>query len=759
MRAADEGAAPAERECTLEGVVDRLVHVSLDGYTVAVLAVSEHDMAKVAGTSLLGVQPGETVRVTGHWAENARHGSTFRVDTCERVLPATVHAIRRYLGSGLVRGIGTTLADAIVGHFGEDTLQVIDRTPRRLLDVHLIGPARLATITAAWAEQRAIREVMVFLQGVGVSPTLAVRIHKQLGEQALRVVRKEPYRLVEEVHGIGFATADAIALQVGVPEQSIERMKAAVLHTLEQARLDGNCFLPRDELLTEVGRLVGQDGELVRAGLEGLRRKRKVLVELLPLNEDRQYAVFLKRLHQAEVALADGVLRLLRTPSQLPGRTRFLQPDGVQHAGDADQPLLHPSQQEAVQMALTQTVSILTGGPGCGKSLTVRRIARLARSAGAAVTLAAPTGRAAKRLTELTGMPAMTVHRLVNPRLDTEDDGGLFDLADPRQADLIVVDEASMLDLWLAEALVASVPEGAHLLLVGDVDQLPSVGPGRVLWELLRVPEIPAVRLTHVFRQGEGSKITENANKVRCGEMPRSKDEFWFIEVEDPEHIANETVDIATRRIPQAFHVDPRDVQVLCPGKSKQAGALNISRRIQDKLNPSAASRPEHWADQRAFRLGDKVMHIRNDYNKGRNGVFNGSAGVITDVMPEARSVEVTLDEGETINYDFDELDDLIHGYAITVHRAQGSEYPYVVVPLATSAGGLLLRRNLLYTAITRAKKLIVLVGQRDALRAAVNRKGGRRHTALGYRFAEACQRPLPPGSPDDADDDQLTAF
>jgi exodeoxyribonuclease V alpha subunit len=699
-----------------EGVVDRLIYVGADGYTVAILTTGERSETKIGGTVLHGLQPGETVRVDGDWTNSG----TLKVDECERVLPATVHAIRRYLGSGLVRGIGRKLADAIVDTFGPDTLDVIDREPRRLMEVHQIGRDRMAKIIAAWADQRAVREVMVFLQGVGVSPALAVRIHRKLGEQSLHVVRNEPYRLVEEVWGIGFATADTIALAAGIPEQSPERMQAAVLHTLLQARtMGGHCFLPVTEVLTHTTAMVAQDEELIRTALHALRRRRKVVQEQIGGRE----VVFSAHLHQQETMLADNVMRLLGTPSSLPGKPKL------------DSPELDDTQRQALEMALTNTVSILTGGPGCGKSFTVRHIATTAKAAGAKITLAAPTGRAARRLSELTGMPAMTVHRMLGRNAEPEDDGGLFDVNDPLSADLIVVDESSMLDVGLADALVDKIPAGAHLLLVGDVDQLPSVGPGSVLRDLLDVPDIPRTHLTRVYRQGAGSGITANAVSVRDGVVPVNNPEFWFVPAEEPKDIAETVVDIATRRLPAAYGIEPNKVQVLCPGRARDVGALHIGRLLQDVLNPHRDGDPQYWSDDRAFRVGDRVMPIRNNYDKGRNGVFNGTAGTVTALSLEDRLLEVTLEDGEAVEYDFDELEELAHGYAITVHRSQGSEYPYVVVPLSTSAGMLLLRRNLLYTAITRAKAMVVLVGQPKALRIAVEQTGGRRNTALTWRF------------------------
>jgi exodeoxyribonuclease V alpha subunit len=749
--------ALVDEQRVVEGVVQRLVHVGLDGYTVAIVAVNDVEEVKIAGTVLRGLQPGETIRVLGDRGTRTSHHGTIRVTECERVLPATVHAIRCYLGSGLVKGIGRKLADAIVGRFAENTLTVIEDSPKKLLEVHLIGPGRLAKIMAGWAEQRAVREVMIFLQGAGVSPSLAVRIHKRLGSETLQVVQKEPYRLVEEVHGIGFLNADKIAVAVGLPLQSPERLKAALLHVLEEAQNKaGHCFVTYGTLLDEAAKLVGQDPELVRSALHQLRKKRKVVIESAP-EHDVDPVVFPARLHRSETALAGDLLRLLHAPSRLSARPRVA--ELVRAAlDDGDNDELDPRQREAVRMALTRPVSILTGGPGCGKSFTLRTIAERVRQCGAKVTLAAPTGRAAKRLVELTGLPAMTVHRLVRPRPDLDSEVSLFDDTDPIQADLIVVDEVSMLDLRLADELVAKIPDGCHLLLVGDTDQLASIGPGCVLRDLLNVPGIPSVRLEQVYRQGPGSSISAGANQVRRGRKPAIGGEFWFVPVEDPSAVPDVVVDIATRRLPVKYDLNPQDVQILCPGKGKDAGALNIGRLVQDKLNPHGEGQPQHWTDDRAFRVGDKVMPIRNNYEKGRNGVFNGSAGTITALRMDNRCLDVELDDGEVVTYDFDELDDLAHAYAITVHRSQGSEYDYVVLALSGAAGRFLLQRNLVYTAITRAKTMVVIVGSERALQRAIQNKAEPRNTRLATRFGEASDQGHPTLPPTD-EDGQISAF
>ncbi len=700
----------------MEASVEQLVYVREDEYTVARMSADDVPHFVAAGRALAGIQPGETVDLSGEWAEHHRHGRRFTVTACERVVPSTVRAIQLYLGSGLVRGIGPRLAQAIVGHFGEATLTVIDTAPGRLTEVLNIGPARQGQIVEAWREQKEIAALMVVLQGFGVSPLLAAKIFQVYGTESAEIVRTDPYQLIGRVRGIAFTTADRIALQSGVPASSPQRIKAALLDRLEGAAArGGHCFLSMTALLTQTAELVEQDQDRIRPMIDALTAERRVVVEAGP----DQLVVYGKELHSREVKLAEQLARLCQARSTLPMR-----------AFKEDQ-TLHDDQRAAVNMALTSTVSILTGGPGCGKSHTVRVIAATARAMGGRVTLTAPTGKAAKRLSELTGLPAMTVHRMLAHQPDPD---ALFDQV-PAQADLIVVDEASMLDLHLATRLSSAVPSGSHLLLVGDSDQLPSIGPGSVLADLLRVEEIPRVRLTHVFRQADGSGIIRNAHRIRAGRLPATPGGggFWFEELDDPEAVAERVVHLATVAIPRKQGVEPGQVQVLCPMRKGSAGTAELGRKLQERLNPAAAGRPEHWYGTSAFRVGDRVMPIRNNYDKG---VFNGETGTVTGITPEQRLVEILIDDGDTVTYGFDELDDLTHAYAISVHRSQGSEYPFVVAPIVAESGGIMLRRRLLYTLVTRARSWVVLVGERKALELAVARLGDRRNTGLTRRLA-----------------------
>lgn len=729
----ESGSAP---EVQLEAAVERLIFVRADEYTVARLVSDGQGEFTAAGAALAGVQPGSVVLLSGRWAQHSRFGTQLSVAACECVLPSHIRGIRMYLGSGLIRGIGPNLAAAIVEHFGADTLKVIDADPERLTEVNGIGGVRKDRIVASWIGQKVIRDLMVVLQGFGISPLMAAKIYTEFGADSLAVVREDPYRLIEKVRGIGFAVADKIALASGVAEQDPKRLRAALTDRLDAARRDGHCYVNHTRLLLDAARLVGQDRDLVRIELDQLAAQRAVVVEPDP-DPDPDDAgagppptvVFAKTLHNTERSLAAAITKLLHAHSDVPAGARRRA-----ETLDADHPGLHEGQQAAVRMALTHTVSVLTGGPGCGKSHTVKTIAQIVKACGGRVTLAAPTGKAAKRLSELAGMPAMTVHRLVADLPDADPDA-LFDDS-PLMADLIVVDEASMLDVFLGLKLARQVPPGTHLLLVGDVDQLPSIGPGSVLKDLLRVPDVPRTGLTHVFRQGDGSSITANAHLIRAGRMPNPRtSEFWFDEVEDPARAADRIVEIATVRIPATHAVPPSEVQVLSPTRRGVTGTVELGRRLQERLNPADPDKNEHWAGASVFRIGDKVMPIRNDPNKGSAGVFNGTTAVVSGLDPQSRTVQLRTDDGDFAVYDFEELDDLLHAYAISVHRSQGSEYPYVVAPLTTETGPLMLYRNLLYTLVTRARKLVVLVGQRRALEIAVHNAGRDRNTALAQRL------------------------
>jgi exodeoxyribonuclease V alpha subunit len=745
--AAQSGAVQAPL-ATLEAVLERVTYANEEtGYTVARVATPRaSDLVTVVG-ALLGAQPGESLRLRGRWRSHPQYGRQFEVASFETVLPATIQGIRRYLGSGLIKGIGPRMAERIVDHFATDTLRVIEQEPGRLLEVHGLGPKRTERIGAAWEEQKAIKEVMLFLQGVGVSTSIAVRIYKTYGDEAIQTVRQTPYKLAADVWGIGFKTADTIATSLGIPHDSPERVKAGLQFALSEASDGGHCFLPAERLVQQAAGILGVDTALVQACLEDLVAEEGVVREQVhaPAAGDRGQlgegpatvpAVYLVPFHRAEVALAGGLGRLLRASTdRLAAFQRVDWPAVLGWLDGRTGAALAPEQAAAVRLALTERVAVLTGGPGCGKSFTVRAVVALARAKGARVVLAAPTGRAAKRLAELAGMPAATLHRLLQLRPGGD---AAFDRDRPLEADLVVVDEASMLDVLLANKLVKAIAPGAHLLLVGDVDQLPSVGAGEVLRDLLGSGAVPSVRLTRVFRQAAQSGVVANAHRVNAGQFPQTRGlaDFFLFAQEDTDLVADLVVDVVANRIPRRFALDPRrEVQVLCPMHRGAAGAGVLNERLQQVLTPARPGLPERRAGGRVYRVGDKVMQVRNNYDKGQAGVFNGSVGVITGLSVDDQELQVLLDEDEQVGYGFDELDELTHAYAVSIHRAQGSEYPCVVVPVTMSAWTML-QRNLLYTAITRAKRLVVLVGSRRALAKAVRTEGaGRCYTALAERL------------------------
>jgi exodeoxyribonuclease V alpha subunit len=581
---------------------------------------------------------------------------------------------------------------------------------------------------------------MVFLQGVGVSTSIAVRIYKKYGDESIEVVRKEPYRLAADVWGIGFKTADTIAQAVGIPHDSPERVKAGLQYTLSQATDSGHCFLPAEQLVAEAVKILDVPATLATGCLNALVGEDGVVRQTLPGRDgEPAEAIYLVPFHRAEQSLAGTLLSLLQDRAErMPSFADVDWAKALSWLKTRTGTDLAPGQEQAVKLALTSKVAVLTGGPGCGKSFTVRSIVELAAAKNAKVLLVAPTGRAAKRLAELTGQPAATVHRLL--KLQPGGDAS-YDRDNPLDVDLLVVDEASMLDLILANKLVKAVPPGAHLLLVGDVDQLPSVGAGEVLRDLLAADPIPRVRLTQVFRQAADSGVVTNAHRINAGRPPvlQGMRDFFLFACDDTEQAAALTVEVACTRIPAKFGLDPRrDVQVLAPMHRGPAGAGALNILLQQHLTPTRDGMPERRAGGRVFRVGDKVTQIRNNYDKGQAGVFNGTVGVITALDTDEQQLTVRTDEDESIDYDFDELDELAHAYAMTIHRSQGSEYPAVVIPITTSAW-MMLQRNLLYTAVTRAKQLVVLVGSRRALAAAVRTVGaGRRHTALTHRLTRA---------------------
>jgi exodeoxyribonuclease V alpha subunit len=708
---------------TLEGVLERITyHNEENGYTVAKLTPDGQDYEVAVIGNMLGVSVGEHVRLQGEWTVHGQYGRQFKVESYASVLPATAAGMEKYLGSGLIKGVGPVTAKRIVRKFGADTLSVIDEEPERLHEVLGVGPKRVRLIKAAWQEQRQIREVMVFLQSNGVSPALAVRIYKQYGDGAAAVVKNDPYRLARDVFGIGFITADKIARNLGIAPDAPERVAAGVAYTLSQKADNGHVYVPQRELVEESAKLLDVPPPLAAAAIESLRQDEQVHVEPLAgatgLAEER--AVYLTPFYYGEVGVAGRLRRLLEAAAdRLFVFRSFDWPQALAVMQRETRLQLTAKQQEAVRTALIERVTVLTGGPGTGKTTCLLTAIRLLEAARRSYVLASPTGRAAKRLSEATGRPAKTIHRL----LEFSPGGGFTfqrNEENPLDVDMVIVDEASMLDLLLANHLLKAISPGAHLLFVGDIDQLPPIGAGNVLRDVIDSGAASVVRLDVIFRQAAGSYIIENAHRINQGRMPewsaeRSQD-FFLFQTDDPQRAADLAVELVHERIPRKFGIPPAGIQVLSPMHRGEVGVGALNERLQATLNPPTSQKPERRLGGRIFRLGDRVMQMRNNYDKD---VYNGDLGQITALDLEEQVLTVRIDD-RSVPYDFLELDELVHAYAVSVHKAQGSEFPAVVVPLMTQHY-MMLQRNLLYTAVTRAKRLVVLVGTPRAIAIAVN--------------------------------------
>jgi exodeoxyribonuclease V alpha subunit len=729
----------------LVGSVERITYYNEEnGYTVAqVIPEGRAYTVTVVGT-LMEVSPGESLRLHGEWSNHPRYGRQFQVERYTTVLPATAAGIEKYLGSGLIKGIGPVTARRIVRRFKLDTLRIIEEEPARLREVLGVGKKRVDMIQAAWEEQKAIKEVMIFLQSHNVSTSHAVKIYKTYGDASIDVVRSDPYRLARDIHGIGFLTADKIAREMGLAHDSPQRVEAGIAYTLSQMADDGHVYAPQGELVHESMQILDVAPELIVTGVETLAAGQQVRVEYPTadfqpalegpaIHEDR--AVYLPPFYHSEVGVANRLRMILKVEGSRLAFYRQADLDGVfEHLATEGRLALNEGQRQAVQMALTHKVAVLTGGPGTGKTTAIRTVIRLLQAKGFRYALAAPTGRAAKRLAEATGREAKTIHRLLEfkPRQGMQ---FLRNEENPLEADMVIVDEASMLDLLLTNHLLKAVHQESHLLLVGDVDQLPSVGAGNVLRDIIDSGVAAVVRLTEIFRQAEGSLIVENAHRINRGALPLlSKDatDFFLFPAEDAERAADLVVDLVTTRIPRKFGLDPlEDIQVLSPLYRGAAGVAELNRRLQEALNPASERKPERRQGSQVIRLGDRVMQLRNNYDKE---VFNGDMGRVVrlDVVDQVVAVRI---DGRDVPYDFADLDELVHAYAVSVHKSQGSEYRAVVIPVLTQHY-VMLQRNLLYTALTRAKELVVLVGTRQAIAIAVrNNQITERHTALDVRL------------------------
>ncbi len=687
-----------------------------NGYCVLrVKARGQRDLVTVVGHAA-AIAAGEFVTATGWWVTDREHGLQFKATRLSATQPTTVEGIEKYLASGMIRGIGPVYARKLVRAFGEAVFDAIEQAPARLREVAGIGPKRAERIVAGWADQKAIREIMLFLHANGVGTSRAVRIFKTYGQEAVAIITENPYRLARDIRGIGFRTADQVAAKLGIAKEAMIRVRAGLSYGLSEAIGDGHCGLPVDELTRTTAELIEVDPGLIRQALDLELADGELVADTV----DGAGCVFLAGLHRAEKAIAE---RLRDLAAGRPPWPPIDVEKAIPWVEGRTGLTLAQSQREALRLAVSSNVLVITGGPGVGKTTIVNSILKVLRAKDVRVALCAPTGRAAKRLTESTGLDARTVHRLLEADPKT---GGFKRLEDnPLDCDLLVVDETSMVDVPLMRALLRAMPRNAALFIIGDVDQLPSVGPGQVLADVIASGAVPVICLTEVFRQAAASRIVTNAHRINRGEMPEltspEGSDFYFVEAAEPEDAARKLLSVITDRIPARFGLDPiRDVQVLCPMNRGGLGARALNVDLQRALNPPGEQRVERFGW--TFGPGDKVMQVVNDYQRD---VFNGDLGIVGAIDQENGTLTVGFD-GREVEYAFGELDELVLAYATTIHKSQGSEYPAVVIPLVTQHYAML-ARNLLYTGVTRGKRLVVLVGQRKALGIAVRNGGTRR--------------------------------
>jgi exodeoxyribonuclease V alpha subunit len=726
---------------SLQGVVERLTyHSEQSGYTVARLkAPRTSELVTITG-NFATIQPGQTLQLQGTWKDHPKFGPQFQVTQYRETKPATITGIEKYLGSGLIKGVGPVTARRIVAHFGLETLEIIEHQIDRLVEVPGIAHKRVKLIQAAWVTQKAIKEVMLFLQSHGVSTTYAVKIYKQYGDAAIATVTHNPYQLATDVYGIGFVTADAIARNLGIAPGSEFRYRAGTLHVLGEAAEDGHCFLPGDELVDRVvKRLAIADHQPNPEQVSGLMQQMVVDQELIrtptPIAALNQLGYYAPPFFAAEQKLAEQLRHLLRQPLDvdLPRVKRW-----IDRFVEATGTPLSEQQRHAVEMAASQRVLILTGGPGCGKTFTTRTIVALWKAMGKSIALASPTGRAAQRLSEMTRQEAKTVHRLLE--FDPKSMKFKRDLENPIPAQSIVIDEASMLDLFLGNSLVKAIASNAQLLLVGDTDQLPSVGPGAVLQDLIASAQIPVVRLTEVFRQAQASQIVRNAHRINQGQFPQlepvsdvpQSDCLW-LEAPEPAHGVQAIQTLITDLIPGLGFDPASDVQVLCPMTRGEVGTRNLNLVLQQLINPPHAEKAEILRSGLTLRVGDRIIQKVNDYDRE---VFNGDLGQISAIDMEEQEVTVQFAD-RLVRYDYADLNEITLAWAVTIHKSQGSEYPVVILPIYMQHY-LMLSRNLIYTGLTRAKQLAIVVGTQKAIGLAVRQvKDQQRYTLLDQRLRE----------------------
>ncbi len=722
----------------LQGQVERVTYSSEEsGFTIARVKVAGHrQLVTIVGT-LLAPAPGETLRMKGQWVNHPRYGEQFKVTHFEREIPASAYAIQKYLCSGLIKGIGPIMAERIVKKFGETTLDVIEKEVQRLGEVEGIGKKRISLIQYAWKEHQEIREVMLFLQSHGISSAYATKIFKHYGNESIQVVKDNPYRLATDIFGIGFLTADRIAEKLGFEKDSPLRAQAGMLYVLHQLAEEGHVCYPYEPLIEKCQEILQLRREITVEALGTIAADQRIVIEGRNdhvgkfMQDERR--VYLTQLYLCET----GIARRLKILAAAPKSIRRIDTDRaigwLQHQLEIT---LVSGQIEAVRRAVEDKVLVITGGPGTGKTTIVKAILTIFSRLQVRIMLAAPTGRAAKRLGETAGLEAKTIHRMLE--YSVQKGGFRRDEKSPLQCEVLIVDEVSMIDIVLMHHLLKAVPRGATLILVGDVNQLPSVGPGSVLQDIIDSGAVSVARLSEIFRQARESSIVVNAHKINRGQMPslkasgRELDDFYFIEQEDPQEVLRIIVELIRDRIPRRFGINPvDDIQVITPMHKGVVGAGNLNQELQSVLNPGE---DRIIRGGKKFRFNDKVMQIRNNYEKE---VFNGDIGRITGIDPQFQELTIRFDNRQVL-YNYNDLDEIVLAYAVSVHKSQGSEYPAVILPLLTQHY-VLLQRNLIYTAVTRARNLVVTVGTKKALTIGIkNDRTQRRYSSLQYRLEES---------------------
>ncbi|MDR0555794.1 MAG: ATP-dependent RecD-like DNA helicase [Holosporaceae bacterium] len=715
----------------LRGQLERITYASEENdYVVAKVRVyGRADLVTIVG-NIPSPTPGEILDMSGTWSNHPKFGEQFKVAFCFCSVPASVNGIEKYLGSGLIRGIGPVMAKRIVKMFGEKTLDIIEKSADKLMSIEGIGKQRIKMIAGAWAEQREIRSVMVFLQAHGVSSAYAAKIYKKYGNDAIAIVKANPYRLAHDIFGIGFLTADSIARKLGFDEKSPLRAEAGIMFALSELAEDGHVYYPKDSLISKAKEMLNVDESVLEIAMESLLVENRIVIENLRSSEVESLGVFLSKYHMAEVQIAKKMKEIRDSPKNI----KDIYIDSVLKYVQKKLSLsLAEKQIDAVKAAIEHKLLVITGGPGTGKTTITKAIIEIFSLVTDKILLAAPTGRAAKRMSEATGREAKTIHRLLE--FDRTRGGFKHNEDFPLICDLIILDEASMIDTLLMYHLLRAIPAQATLILVGDINQLPSVGAGNVLKDIINSNSFTVVELNEIFRQAKQSAIITNAHRIINGQYPRidneSDTDFYFINEDDQEKVLEKIILMVKQRIPRKFGYNPLcDIQVLTPMNRGVVGTMKINESLQEALNPEGF---EIIRGGRSYRVGDKVMQIRNNYDKN---VFNGDIGSITSIDSENQVITIVVD-GRNVAYAYSELDELVLAYAVSVHKSQGSEYPAVVMPLVT-AHYIMLQRNLVYTGVTRGKKLVILVGSKKAMFLAINNnKISCRYTYLGARLGE----------------------